>query len=551
MRVLASSVLAVLCACTPSEPLDLCPDTCAEATAQWCDASGAPAALNCSTYGATCATSRALGAWCAAPPGAACTAPDGARAHTFYCGDAQGPTAGLACDVDRGCVRSSAVCVADASGPYCDLDTLVIECTRWRQPVVRDCRALGATACAAGHCAGVPAGGKCDPTLTCAFGLTCNAMSGTCEFEMAPHPPPPQVTTHGGPVLTSPRVKPISYDGDRNGPVLDALAQELTTTSYWSITTSEYGVGPLKLSPPVHLGGPVPATWSDAETRALILSNTSGTSPAWGAADSSTIYTLLVPEQTRFSDPGGGACCYSFGGYHSELHVDGKRVPYAIVCTCPQYDGRENTELDNITVTASHELVEAATDPYVVSAPAWRDADIDHAVWTILTEAELADMCELQEDKQLLPADGTLVVQRTWSNRAALAGDNPCVPAPQAYAGTSLVLPDAAIVMGFQRYQTKVVKIAVGDTVTVDVPIFTNGVMEPFTVRAVDAIPKYSGGPPLLDLKLDRDVANNGDVLKLAITPRIFNQNVKGNIFIVEAHFADHVSTAMGIVAPP
>jgi hypothetical protein len=550
MRALASSVLLTLCACGTPQNVDLCPDACAENTAQWCDVTHSPAAVNCSTYNATCAESSRLGAWCAVPQGAACTAPDDTRAHTFYCGDAQGPAAGLACDVDQGCVPSSAVCVADAPAPYCDLDTLVLECPRWRQPVIRHCKALGATACAAGRCVGVPAGGSCDATLGCAFGLTCSATTQKCEFEIAPHPLPPQVISHGGPVLASPRVMPISYGADPYGQLLDALAQQLTLTSYWSMTTSEYGVGALTRATPVHLSDPIPASLNDVAVRSLVIANTSGASPAWGAADTNTIYTLLVPESVSFISS-SGACCGSFGGYHSEVHVGSTRVPYAIVCTCSQFDGRQNTDVDAITVTASHELVEAATDPYVMSAPAYRDADVDHAVWTILTEAELADMCELQSDKQFVPPGGTLPVQRTWSNKAALAGSDPCVPAPALSAGASLVLPDAVEVTGLQRYQTLGVKVALGRSATIDVPVFTNGVMEPFTVRAVDAIPKYSGGPPLLDLKLDREIANNGDVLKLTITPRIFNQNVKGDMFIVEAQYGDHVSWALGVVAPP
>src|SRR5262249_40889028 len=79
---------------------------------------------------------------------------------------------------------------------------------------------------------------------------------------------------------------------------------------------------------------------------------------------------------------------------------------------------------------ASHELVEAASDPLPRIAPAFRkfaDADI---AWPIQFGAEAADLCSESSDNErtILPADIGAHVQRIWSNTAARTGHHPCIP---------------------------------------------------------------------------------------------------------------------------
>ena len=149
------------------------------------------ASVDCTGSGGVCSEGGPLDAWCAVQSGKTCVAPSGSQQPYYYCGDRHGPSPGMACDVDKGCITSSAVCVSGMTNSYCDLDTLVVTCTPWGQPVTRDCKALGATTCAQGACVGVAAGGACGPQLGCAAGLTCNGATLTCDFEEALHPAPP------------------------------------------------------------------------------------------------------------------------------------------------------------------------------------------------------------------------------------------------------------------------------------------------------------------------------------------------------------------------
>jgi hypothetical protein len=536
----------------------VCPDfpangQCDGKVAEWCDSSSdgmAPNTLDCSTLTASCGSDPSFGAWCSVPAGKPCTVQGQSRAGYFYCGDS-GPQAGLACDLDKGCVSSGTTCTPGATVPYCDLDTLVVDCTPWGQAVQRQCKALGAVGCAAGACVGVPMGGMCGPNLTCVDGLTCDATTHTCGFQAAAHSALPQVQNLGGTVLHTPKVMPISWMLDPQEPVLDRMVQELTGTSYWGITTSEYGVGALTGLAPVHMPDPIPATYTDDQVTALISANTTGASPAWGAPSSSTVYMIAIPKGVPFTDGQGSKCCQDYDGYHTETRVGGTIVPYAVVCTCPGFDGPSESDDQQLTAVISHELVEASTDPFPSSRPAYAQTDDAHAVWTIVTQGELADMCELNADANVVPTDGTYMVQRTWSNKAAAAGKNPCVPAPDLYAGTEPSMPAMGNVQYGGPWMTEVVKIPLGQTGSVDLPLYTNGVMGAWTVKAWDYNAEYYGGTQLLDLKLDRQMGNNGDVLHLTITPQGFDSMLKAAIFVIESDFGNgNQSLAMGVVVP-
>jgi hypothetical protein len=347
--------------------------------------------------------------------------------------------------------------------------------------------------------------------------------SSTGGFVTAKHPALPQVLDLGGPVLTAPKVQPIAYAGDTERSSVESFLQELASTSYWGEVTSEYGVGALTVLPTIVLTTPAPATLTDATVQQSLASNTTGANPAWGAADPSTIYLFLIPPGTIISATGPNSIgCTDFDGYHDESPVTASlSVPYAVGCSCPGFDGPTITDLEERTVALSHELVEASTDPFPNTDPAYVQEDNADIVWTLVSGGEVADMCEFNLDSYYIPPGSTYMVQRIWSDEAAKASTNPCVPVPATgpYFNSVPALPDTLELDAGsgETIPTVGVKVAVGASMTIPVDLFSDAPTSgPWKVTVYDG--NYlTGGTAELDLSLDNDTGENGDTLNLTI----------------------------------
>ncbi len=66
--------------------------------------------------------------------------------------------------------------------------------------------------------------------------------------------------SYGGAVLTAPHVVPVFFPNDILQPQIEDFLAQLATSSYWSATTSEYGVGPLTIGPSVIINNTPPTT---------------------------------------------------------------------------------------------------------------------------------------------------------------------------------------------------------------------------------------------------------------------------------------------------
>jgi hypothetical protein len=358
-------------------------------------------------------------------------------------------------------------------------------------------------------------------------GSTVDAFGG--GFDIAPHPRLPQVANLGGPVLSAPKVLPIVYAGDPQVSDVEAFLAEVGTSAYWRETTSEYGVNALALLPVVTLPS-ASGEIADAALQSEIVINTSGTSPNWGPPDPSLIYLFLLPSGTTATLP-GTACCTDFAGYHDEATIGQTTVPYAVACVCP---GPGWNALDARTGTMSHELVEAATDPFPRSDPAYYTADEANVVWTLVTQGEVGDMCAISPDAFIRPSGSNYVVQRTWSNSAASLGHNPCVPAPKTppYFNSAPALE--LVPYGSVGYETRGVQIPVGQTQTIPLNLFSIGtVSQDWTVSVLNYEDLFGKGSPSLSFSLDKGSGHNGDVLQLTISVLKANALFGSEPFIV------------------
>jgi len=375
---------------------------------------------------------------------------------------------------------------------------------------------------------------------------------------------PPQVVdpAPAGPVLTTPKVQLIAYAEDTFVPDVEKFLVELTKTTTWAEQTLEYGVGALSILPTISIAGTPPATLDDnsgtvTPFETTLANNLSGASPAWGAADPSTIYLFVLPQGTQVNS--GGLCCdpsSGYFGYHYEAPVGSSSVAYAVVCNCPSFVVAPLTALDDLTTTISHELDEAATNPFVTSKPAFGQEDDPHAIWiTGSFGGEVADMCQDPSDSNYLPPGSTYMVQRSWSNAAARAGTNPCVPVPATgpYFNSYPTMTDQVVLTNGSATGMSVtttgVKIPVGQSKTIDVVLHSEAPTSgPWTVSVQD-LSEYLGDTAATTVSLDKTSGNDGDVLHLTIKVLSVDPTFGGEGFVLSSTLGGQNNLWFGAVS--
>jgi hypothetical protein len=252
----------------------------------------------------------------------------------------------------------------------------------------------------------------------------------------------PRVTSPSPPTVLAPlKLVSIVVQGEPLAAHLFAFGDALVTSSWYSSFATEYGLG-MPTAQTVHVTGPaIPPNTSRADPmnpgeydmagyiQSLIAMQMAP------APDAHTMYMLYLPpgivaydDMTQMSNTG----CLLYGGYHTAYPTFGlpdaglqSSVPWGFVQRCGA--NQVLTDPDWLTVAASHEIVEAATDP--LPPTGWNLGLVDpvmpwtHSVFAALG-GEVGDLCV-----QTNWSDGTFMYQRVWSNAAAKRGVDPCVPA--------------------------------------------------------------------------------------------------------------------------
>jgi hypothetical protein len=338
----------------------------------------------------------------------------------------------------------------------------------------------------------------------------------------APHPAAPREINGGGAVLAHPRIVPITYDVDPYRAQIEDFVGKIGRSAFWSAVTSEYGVGPATMGRPVHLAERAPAAIDDVDLKAWLAQKLDGTHPEFDPPDDQTMYVVYFPQGTTYT-LFGWTGCREFGASDNVLTLpSGRAVPYIAMPRCPALDGLD--VWNTISAMTSHELYEEASDPFKSAVVT---VDDDHMAWSLTPPfSEIGDMCIADPTQFVVPADIGSAVQRGWSNAAAAAGKNPCVPAPEGvvYFNAAPVLTDDVTISepaadaGPPPWTgtTKGVKIAAGETRTIEVDLFSDAPVAPWRVRAFNLASDATGAPDL-ELTLDRDHGQNGDKLALTI----------------------------------
>ena len=286
-------------------------------------------------------------------------------------------------------------------------------------------RAALAALCLASACGGAPfpdAGEQADATVPSGAPHALPFGSPSLDSEAAARA---HLTYYGGPVLSNARVVAVLW-GDVDPAVRDRIGgfyQAITAGPYFG-WLSEYDTPGQKIGKGLLAGvvaiAPRAArkTWTDAQIeKELAAQLKAGKLPA---ADLDTVYMIHFPPGVRVIMGGGGSCeSGGFCGYHSAFKRGGTRIAYAVLpdmgpgSGCDTGCGAGASTFDLVTSVASHELVEAVTDPEVglahgLAAPlAWYDAK----------GGEIGDICNGKSGK-LKTRGAAYTVQKQWSNAA-------------------------------------------------------------------------------------------------------------------------------------
>ena len=327
----------------------------------------------------------------------------------------------------------------------------------------------------------------------CPAAYTCTPASAISSG----HPALPQLVYQGGGVLAAPEIVNVTFAGDSLASELQAFGASVTSSAWWDTVRVGYceGSGGLCVgdgsSMMIALTTAAQATYTDSAEGGpstlqqwLASELSSGQLPAPKAgATSNTVYVIYLPPTTTIILDGVASCtAEGFGGYHNSWMVNGAQVvPYVVVAECepmspPFPNVAANTLLQDTTFDASHEVVEASTDPIPPTGYALDGTNPDNWGWIDVTGGgEAADMClDLLSLNQDQTTDGTFTVTRIWSNSRAAASLDPCNPAPAGDVYFNAAPNQAFFVLD------------VGASASFDVDAFSFAAMNDWTLQALD-----------------------------------------------------------------
>jgi hypothetical protein len=343
----------------------------------------------------------------------------------------------------------------------------------------------------------------------------------------------PQVLNAGGNTMAAPTLCAVTFDGDANAFVWEAFVEALPKSTYWQATTAEYGIDAATPATPIRSNMTLQGSLTDgvsqrgeaSDIETFLIAQLDGTLPPWGAPSASTLYVLFLPPGVLASDDGAAAAAACADGlaWHTAMLLPRTQVTitYAVVPDCGPI-GPHNAQ-DSRTLAASHAIIGALTNPRLDAYAAF---DANNLHWTLAAgNAEVTAACvaALHGDANfaIRPDDLGYLVQRSWSNVAAAAGHNPCVPAPPAttaayFAAVPRVDTTISAPLGVNLLNptatTAGISVAAGGTVDVALDLFSDGaLLLPWQVTATEVNSNQAV------LTLHAAGGNNGDTIVLTV----------------------------------
>jgi hypothetical protein len=256
-----------------------------------------------------------------------------------------------------------------------------------------------------------------------ATGAAPDAIDAPPGFVPSPHraiPPATHQSTAG--TLSPMRLVTVVSQGDPLADQLFAFGDALVVSQWFGAWATDYGIAPPTAN--LLVTGPAIASGTQLDRAAVVAYLDGAGLPA---PDGKTLYMLYLPSGVTLLSLAEevNTNCRLFGAYHARYHNTGDG--FGVAQSCPPKSGE--TQLDVMTGLASHEIAEGASD----TGPGWgivatpRMTPWTSSVWSEIEgsgNAEIGDLCAGARTDE-----GGYQYQRIFSNVAAAANSDPCVPA--------------------------------------------------------------------------------------------------------------------------
>jgi hypothetical protein len=328
-------------------------------------------------------------------------------------------------------------------------------------------------------------------------------------FATATHEAFPQVPNNGGKRLQNPKIVTVTFENYAHKDDVESWGDFVVGSQWITTVGADYGIGQgthvAKVVIPASVYVP-PNNLQDSAIQQFLLNQleqsatnqvmVNGQPGAFPLPDdpnnSDYLYMIYYPQNVSINLQGAQSCQF-FGGYHADTQDTNYHVAYAVLPDCGDM-GPGFPAIDEIWIAASHELMEAATDAYQQD-PAYDLMD-DYNPWTFFP-GEIGDLCA-----QEFTAESTFYLQRIWSNTAAAAGTDPCIPADNTkpYYNVSA-----------SPNQTQV--LSAGQSVTYTL---TGWSTQPIGDWYIQTVPGLSSFNP--QVQLSSQTINNGKTVTMTVT---------------------------------
>jgi len=335
----------------------------------------------------------------------------------------------------------------------------------------------------------------------------------------------PRVTYQGGPLLLNPHIVSVTFAGD-DPAIIDRLvsfSDTITHSDWWHqavetyCTPSQDCVGEGGPADHLHVDAPLAAQVRDVDIDDLLIGLAGDR--RFDTAEPDLLLIVYLPAGVQLTEAtSGGYCGDGPRGYHRSVRIGNIKVAYAAVPRCG--------DLDATTTTASHEILEAVTNP----DPSMPGFALDRGSVSggfTAAGAEPADPCGLITERLPQTIIDGVTVHRVWSNRAAAGGHDPCQPATPGAPYRALV-PD----------QPTVRLDHVGATTTIGLQAFSDQSVPAWATSALD-LTGYQEHQHYLDIVLDAVTVTPGQKAELTITVRSIPAH-QSAVVALRSTFAGH-----------